>query len=463
VPIPRLLKTASFRLTAIYGAALLASFALLLFFTYLTLTSALREQIKDKIAENIQALSGEAASDGVTSIIQDINERLTTSTNRADYYFLADATGAKIAGNLDRLEPMEGWHELALDAVTGQKPIAAADIDDLELWGQGKRLPGGDFLFVGQDVSNVLATQRTIITSFAWAAGIALLLAALVGLVLSRGFLRRIDAINETSQAIMAGKLKSRIPVSGTADEIDRLSANLNRLFDSNQALMEGLKHQGTSIAHDLRTPLSRLRQSLEEARMHKRSAAYYKQAIDAAVAESDQLLATFTALLRIAQIEAGSRKAGFTRVDLCPLLQRVAEAYAPVAEDEGKELAVHAASGIEVNGDSDLLLQMFSNLVENAIRHTPRGARIAIDLAAKDAGAVAVVADNGPGIPDAHREKVFERFFRLDRSRTTPGNGLGLALVAAVAEIHGVRLSLHDNRPGLRTVLAFPAYAAQT
>ncbi len=457
MPIPRLLKTASFRLTALYGAVLLASFAALLFFTYLTLTGALREQIRDKISEDIQTLSDEAASDGTQSIVQDIEERLKASPNRRDYLFLADAAGRKIAGNLERIEMTEGWRENPYDPASGQAPVADDDHDDHQLWGQGKRLADGSFLFVGQDAASVLATQEAIVGSFAWAAGIASLLAALVGFILSQRFLRRIDAINMTSQAIMDGKLKSRIPVSGTADEIDRLSANLNRLFDSNQALMEGLKQQGTSIAHDLRTPLSRMRQALEEARTRRRSPAAYEKAIDAAIADSDQLLATFAALLRIAQIEAGSRKAGFTRVDIGQLLERVAEAYAPVAEDEGKELITHAANGMQVNGDSGLLLQVFSNLVENAIRHTPKGARISIDLAADEGSVTVIVADDGPGIPEAQREKVLERFFRLDRSRTTPGNGLGLALVAAVAGIHGIRLSLEDNHPGLKAVLVFP------
>jgi signal transduction histidine kinase len=458
VRIPRLLKTASFRLTAVYGAALLASFAGLLFVTYLILTQALRDQIRDEVSEEIATLSSEAKGDGLQSIIQDIDERLKASPNGRDYLFLADSSGAKLAGNLNRIDIAEGWRETPIDRPVRQEQDAAADQDDHRLWGRGTRLADGSFLFVGQDAARVLATQEAIVGSFAWAAGIASLLAALVGLILSQGFLRRIDSINVTSQAIMDGKLKSRIPVSGTADEIDRLSAQLNRLFDSNQSLMEDLKQQGTSIAHDLRTPLSRMRQGLEEARMRRRNAAGYENAIDAAIAESDQLLATFAALLRIAQIEAGSRKADFARVDLSQLLARVAEIYAPVAEDEGKTLIAGVDPDVEAHGDKELLLQMFSNLVENAIRHTPKAARISINLKAREKGAIAIIADNGPGIPDLDRDRVFERFFRLDRSRTTPGNGLGLALVAAVAGIHDIRVSLDDNRPGLKVELAFPA-----
>jgi signal transduction histidine kinase len=452
VPVPRLLKTASFRLTALYGAVLLASFALLLFFTFWTLTGALREQIRNKVSEDIQSLALEASTDGSASIARDIGERLKASGNLGDYYFLSGADGKKLAGNLDAVEKIEGWRETGFDSVTDRKFAALPD-EDHQLWGQGKRLQDGSFLFVGQDAYRVLSTQEAIIDSFAWSAGIASLLAALVGLVLSQGFLRRIDAINVTSQAIIEGKLKSRIPVRGTSDEIDRLSANLNRLFDSNQALLESLKQQGTSIAHDLRTPLSRLRQGLEEARMHKGSAAAYEKAIDTAIADSDQLLATFAALLRIAQIEAGSRKAGFTRVDIGGVLERVASAYGAVAEDQSKDLQIAIPASFEVSGDSDLLLQMFSNLIENAIHHTPAGARI---LLACDKHAV-TVADDGPGIPAEYRGKVFEHFFRLDRSRTTPGNGLGLSLVAAVAGIHGIHVSFEDNTPGLRVRLEFP------
>ena len=251
--------------------------------------------------------------------------------------------------------------------------------------------------------------------------------------------------------------LKERIPVRGTSDEIDRLSANLNRLFDSNQALLDSLKQVTANIAHDLRTPLSRLRQGLEDARANAGNQRAYEAAIDSAISESDQLLATFAALLRIAQIESGSRKAGFKIVSLTNIFEHVASAYWAVAEDEGKELISTLEAGINFHGDSELLLQMIANLVENAIRHTPSGTRIVLALEASPQGITASVSDSGPGIPPEQREKVFEHFYRLETSRTTAGNGLGLSMVSAVAALHGIQVSLQDNLPGLKVLLSFP------
>jgi signal transduction histidine kinase len=431
-------------------------FALLLLLTYLTLTAALREQIKVKVAEDLQALATEAANDGTHAAVQDIEERLKITGGQGAFYFLSDKNGTKLAGNLQQVKMVEGWQEGAFKGLA--VPSAKLnDDEDHQLWGEGRFLPGGSFLFVGQDAFRVLSAQEAIIDTFLWSAGIALVLATLVGTLISQGFLRRIDAINRTSESIMEGKLKARIPVRGTSDEIDQLSVNLNRLFDSNQNLLESLKQVTINIAHDLRTPLSRLRQGLEEARASEADTQKYGTAIDAAISDSNEILGTFAALLRIAQIESGSRKSGFRQIDLSALVQRIADAYAPVAEDQGKILGAKIEPGMTFHGDAELLLQATSNLVENAIKHTPAEARIDISLHRSNSDVTLVVADTGPGIPIDMRTKVLERFFRLERSRTTPGNGLGLALVVAVADLHGISLTLEDNHPGLRVTLRFP------
>lgn len=452
----RLLKTASFRLSILYTAVFAVCFASLLFITYWTATAALRDQIRSKIAEDLQALIAEATNDGTNSIIQDINERLQIAGEATGYYYLADSRGQKLAGNLDRLETKDGWREA--DFSESAVPTSRSQLDqDHQLWGQGTHLADGSFLFVGQDAFRVLSVQEAIIESFAWSMAIAFVLAALAGLLVSQGFLSRIDAINKTSLAIMNGSLKERIPIRGTSDEIDRLSMNLNRLFDNNQSLLESLKQVTTNIAHDLRSPLSRLRQNLEATRIGSGDIASYEEAVDSAIVESDHLLATFSALLRIAQIESGSRKSGFRTVNLTEVLERVTTAYRAVAEDESKELNEAFDNGILVHGDGELLLQMAANLIENAIRHTPPRTKIAFTLSRSADGPIVTVSDSGPGIPLSEREKVFERFYRLDASRTTPGNGLGLALVAAVATLHGIRVSLEDNNPGLKVILRFP------
>ena len=454
----RLFQTASFRLSALNGAVFAVCFAILLFVTYWTTTTALRAQIRAEVVGELDGLTAEASANDIEAIVQDIKERTSQTDGAAGYFFLSDSQGKKLAGNLDGIEARDGWQEIGLSDVAVAKSGVTAD-EDHELWGQGTHLPDGSFLLVGQDAYRVLSVQEAIIDSFAWSAGIAFLLSALVGIVLSHGFLRRIDNINKTSQAIIDGRLKERIPVHGTSDEIDRLSANLNRLFDSNQSLLESLKQVSANIAHDLRTPLGRLRQGLEEARTKAGSQKAYGAAIDSAISESDQLLATFAALLRIAQIESGSRKAGFKTVDLTGIFERVASAYRAVAEDQGKELITALEPDVNFHGDGELLLQMAANLAENAIRHTPSNTRILLTLENSPQGIAASVADSGPGIPAEQREKVFEHFYRLDTSRATAGNGLGLSLVSAVATLHGIHISLQDNKPGLKVLLNFPGH----
>lgn len=457
MPVPRLLKTASFRLTALYSVVFMLSFGLLLLLTYLTLTAALRDQIKVKVQEDLETLITESNEDGVNSMVNDVQEHTAAAKNLGAYFYLEDSNGNRLAGNLVKIPRVVGWQENPLlDLVTDNADIAADG--DHQLWGQGMLLDDGSFLFVGQDAVRVLSAQEAIVNTFLWSAGIALLLAAAVGTLVSQGFLRRIDAINRTSQSIMSGTLKARIPVSGTSDEIDQLSFNLNKLFDRNQTLLESLKQVTTNIAHDLRSPLSRLRQGLETARTGHSNAKRYGVAIDNAIEESDQLLSTFAALLRIAQIESGSRKAAFRQLDLSAVVDRLVGAYQAVAEDQGKSLTSAVEKHVAFHGDSELIIQALANLLENALQHTPSGSLIDISLAQTTSGAELAVADTGPGIPIEDRNHVFERFYRLERSRTTPGNGLGLTLVAAVAELHGIALELQDNNPGLKVQLHFPA-----
>jgi signal transduction histidine kinase len=451
----RLFRTVSFQLATLYGLIFATCFLTLLLTTYWTTTSALRSQMQIEVNNLQNTMVGEASTDGVDSIVQDINERTARSANADVFYFLSDPAGKKLAGNLDNISPIDGWRETGnADAAIGQLQSTADE--DHQIWSQGTHLPDGSFLLVGQDAYRLLAAQEAIINTFAWLAGIAFLLATVAGLLVSRGFLRRIDDINTTSQAIMSGRLKERIPVRGTSDELDRLSGNLNQLFDNNQSLLESFKQVSANIAHDLRTPLSRLRQGLEEANNQRGDAKSYKSAIEGAIVESDALLSTFSALLRIAQIESGSRRSGFKEVDLGVILSRVANAYEAVAEEQGKLLKFSSLDSVTFHGDGELLLQMIANLTENAIRHTPKGTSIDVSLERNELSACVVVSDSGQGIPAEHRHKVFEHFYRLETSRTTAGNGLGMSLVAAIAKLHGIRIELKDNGPGLRVELKF-------
>ncbi len=450
----RVFKTTSFRLSALYGGFFLVAFGAVLLITYLTATNALREQIRTEVQHDLLALTTEAQSDGGSAIVHDIKERIQPTSGSTAYYFYADARGNKLAGNLDNPGRVDGWQETPLQIADTRKKDGMID-EDHQLWGQGMHLPDGSFLFAGQDAHRVLSAQDAIINSFAWSAAISFLLAALAGILASQSFLRRIDAINTTSHAIIDGHLKQRIPLRGTSDEIDNLSMNLNRLFDSNQALMDSLKQVSTSIAHDLRTPLSRLRQGLEEAYLQK-SPAKYKSAIESAIIEADQLLSTFSALLRIAQIESGTRRANFKQVDLTALIEQVADTYRAVAEDQQKEMTLDVAPNVTTHGDRDLLMQLLVNLLENALRHTPINTSIVLSLRNGSTGPTVILADSGPGIPAQERGRVFERFYRLDASRSTSGSGLGLSLVAAIASLHDIEVELQDNAPGLKAILYF-------
>jgi signal transduction histidine kinase len=453
----RLLRTSSFRLAAAYAGITLIAFLTLFATAYLITTRALDRQIRFGIEAEYESLAATAASGATADLVAEISKRVRLPAGTSFFYYLADASGRRLAGNLNDHRPVDGWQTIPLSEVAGETNLASPD-DDHRLTAFGGHLSDNSFLLVGDDSYRLYDAQEGIMESFALASGLVLALSILPGMVMGQSFLRRIDAINTASQAIVKGRLKERIPVTGKGDELDELSRNLNRMLDSNQSLMESLRQVSSSIAHDLRTPLSRLRQYLEDVRLAAGGPGELQSAIDQAIAESDTLLSTFSALLRISQVESKSRRSGFKSVYLSGLFEKIAEAYAPVVEEAGKILTWKIAAGASFTGDEELLTQMLANLVENAIKHTPQGAAISLTLAESSAALTATVTDNGVGIPEGERKRVFERFYRLDRSRTTPGNGLGLSLVAAVADLHGIALTLEDNQPGLRVVLRFPS-----
>jgi signal transduction histidine kinase len=279
--------------------------------------------------------------------------------------------------------------------------------------------------------------------------------------------MRRIDAINETSRDIMQGDLSRRVPTDDRGDDFDELANNLNRMLERIEQLMEAVRQVSDNIAHDLRTPLTRLRTRLELARSGTDLQEEPREAIDKAVEDAEELLATFNALLRIARIESGSRRSGFARVELTELVRDLAELYEPLAVEKSQRLAVAVDGTVNIEGDRDLLFQAAANLVDNAIKYSPQGGRIELSAKLRSGRPEIAVADTGPGIPTDIREKVFQRFFRCDDSRSTPGSGLGLSLVRAVAELHGARISLEDNEPGLCVRICFEiagkAFSART
>jgi signal transduction histidine kinase len=415
---------------------------------YWMTTSALERQFNERIEAEASSLAAQYRSRGNDHLIALLQAREMDEPLGQFGYSLTTSDGRLIEGSL-MVEPKLGWRDVVQELRPGESArrfrILTVTLD-----------PSSQ-LSVAADLSSVEDVERAVLEAFGGALAATVLLGLGGGLFISSRFLRRVDGITSTAQAIIAGNLKRRIPVRGTSDDLDRLAVTLNRMLDQINELMEGVRQVSSDIAHDLRTPLSRLRQRLEASLAVPRGPDELREAIATAIGDTDDLLATFSALLRIAQIEAGTRRTGFADFDLSALVTDVVEAFAPSIQDEGKALRLSIEERLRLVGDRELLTQLVANLIENAIRHTPSGTLIEVALRSDSAAPRLVVADNGPGVPAHARDKLFDRFFRLERSRTTPGTGLGMSLVKAVATLHGARIEVSDNHPGLRLEVVFP------
>jgi signal transduction histidine kinase len=299
-------------------------------------------------------------------------------------------------------------------------------------------------------------------TTLPWTVALILAFGLLGGGLMSRNMLARLDSINRTSGEIVAGNLTRRVPVSGAQDEFDVLAENLNRMLDRIERLMKGLREVTDSVAHDLRTPLNRLRQRLEHSQARLGAAGSDTTEIDRAIAETDSLIGTFNALLLIAETDAGTARGAMSPLDLASVAADICELYEPLAEESHVTLTLVAPFGLNggdtvIEGNRSLISQALANLVDNAIKYTPPGGRVTVRPAVGFQGVDLCVADTGPGIPPEERPRVVERFVRLEASRHSPGTGLGLSLVQAVAHFHNAELILEDNEPGLKAILRFP------
>lgn len=451
----RLIRSSIFRLALVYLCLFSASVLLLVGFIYWSTTDSLTRQIDATIDAEITGLAEQFNQRGLLGLIRAIQRRSDPTAGTRGLYLLTDHNYAPLAGNLSR------WPGAAPDAegwVTFPLEYAEPENGGANL-GRGRTfdLGGWYHLLVGHDMRERLAVAASMREALAWAIAAAIGLSLVGGLLMSRKLLGQVDALNATSRDIMAGDLSRRVPVSGRDDEFDQLAGSLNSMLDQIERLLTSVKQAGDNIAHDLRSPLARLRSRLEVVLMERAGPEAYRQAIEGTIAEADALLKTFNALLNIAQAEAGTARRHFEPVELTALLGDVAELYEPLAEAKRQSLALSAGEAVEIRGDRDLLFQALSNLLDNAVKFAPEGGRLGLALSREAGEAVVSVADDGPGIPEAARERVRERFYRLEDSRSTPGSGLGLSLVAAVAGLHGGRLDLEDNEPGLRARLRLP------
>ncbi len=459
---PKILKTSTFRLAAIYLLVFAVSVGAILAYVFWNTAGLLERQTDATIRAEVQALADQYRILGLRGIVDTIERR--SAERGGGIYLLADSIGKRVAGNLEAVPPQvideTGWIDFPLDIKVGetmQRRSARAFYADLT---------GGYALIVGRDVQELRQFGDIIRRTLYWALGIALVLGLGGGLLTSRNFLRRVDAITDASRTIMGGDLSSRMPVLGTGDEMDKLARSLNEMLDQIERLMTGMKEVSSNVAHDLKTPLTRLRARVESA-LRSNNKTEYRAALDKTIEESDRLLQTFNALLSIARAESGQSREMLQAIDVSDIIEDVAELYEPIAEEAGGTVNVTVTPGLDVLADRQLLSQALSNLVDNALKYgvTGENPKPHIEIAGTqdEDSVVVLVSDRGNGIPAEDRARVLDRFVRLDSSRSKPGNGLGLSLVAGVMKLHGGALMLEDNEPGLRAKLVLPLHESQS
>ncbi|HXF54803.1 MAG TPA: HAMP domain-containing sensor histidine kinase [Hyphomicrobiaceae bacterium] len=451
--------TTAFRLVSLYIATAAVVGALMIGALYWVTNDMLTRQLVQTLtveAEGFTSLAKAAAPGAVTKAV------VANSARPGRIYLLLDANGAKLAGNLDRWPP-----EFPVEAGGGTFRYQADErgIDGGRLAaGLVVTLPGDMRLLVARDLEPQQRLADRIKWLFLGGFGLLALGGVAAGLMASRLVLRRVEAITRTSETIMAGDLSGRVPTSGSGDELDHLATSLNAMLDRIEQLMAGLREVSDNIAHDLKTPLSRLRHRAEAA-LRDPSDAAHRQGLERVIEEADELIKTFNALLLIARLEAGTLEEGAEPFDPAALARDVVDLYAPVAEEAGLSLTCRAEPGFLVRANRHLIGQAVANLLDNAVKYgrptgtPPRGAAIEVSVEGHPRSVAITVADRGPGIPSADRARALKRFVRLEASRTRPGTGLGLSLVAAVARVSGGELALEDNGPGLRVVLTLPRH----
>ena len=456
----KLLRTTAFKLTLVYLGIFVLFAASLLGYFALNTRRLITEQITATVNGEVTGLSEQYSQGGLRRlvIVVDVRSRRPGSS----LYLVTTPTGEGLAGNVGSLEPgvldRPGWLETnyhRLESPEGAEHRALVRV---------VQLAGGFHLLVGRDLDERERLFGIIVNAGKWSLALVIVLGLVGGFFVSRRVLSRIDAMTGTAQTIMAGDLSGRLPVAGSGDELDRLADNVNAMLERIEALMRGLKEVSDNIAHDLKTPLTRLRNRCEQALRSATGEASYRSALESTIAESDELIRTFDALLMIARAESGQARDNMTEFDASAIARDVGELYEPVAEEKGIALKVEAPVAAPVRGNRELVSQALANLIDNAIKYAgPNGklngmpAEIVVRADTEGERITLSVADRGPGIADADRARVVERFVRLEQSRSEPGSGLGLSLASAVARLHGGELKLEDNHPGLRSTIALP------
>ena len=455
--LPTLFRTTAFKLTAAYLVIFALFAAFVLGYVAWNAKRLLDDQIRSIIAAEIQGLAEQQRQGGIRRLVNIVERR--SRAPGASLYLVTTPVGERIAGNVEAIPPgtLDRTGESEIEYARSSEGVDAPGRALVRVF----MLPAGFRLLVGRDLEERERLGIVIRRAAGWSLALVFVLGCFASWFVARRVLKRIDGMSETAHAIMAGDLEGRLAITGTGDELDRLALNLNAMLDRIGELMAGMQQVTDNIAHDLKTPLTRLRNRAEEALRTAKSPDELRTALDGAIEEADNLIRVFNALLMIARLEAGRVSDEMSELDVSEIVSGLAELYEPLAEEAGLSLASDVAPGLTLRGNRELIGQALNNLIDNALKYgaPADGGEAAVTVAARQAGdkVELSVADRGPGIPEGDRGRVFDRFARLDTSRSKPGFGLGLSLAAGVVRLHGGELRLEDNAPGLRVVILLP------
>lgn len=456
------LRTTTFRITLLAAGLFAVFVSIILAYVYSATAGAMARQDSRAIETQAEDMVRAYRRSGLNGLNRIVVERSVGASE--DLYLLTRPNGQRISGNLSAL-PEDRPDDDSQFGFTYQYPTEDDETVERRAKGRMVRLLGGYQILVGRDVEENARYVRRVTDAIWTGSALVLAFGVLLGGFVSRRFAQRLDALNTVAREVTAGNLTARAPRNNSGDELDELSANLNEMLDRIERLTTGLRHAGDSIAHDLRSPLTRLRNRMEDSLREAERGADCQEALQQALDDADGLLNTFGSVLKIARLEAGERREQLSIIDPQQIVEDLAELYEPVAEDSGLSFTSDMEEGLTIRADRGLLSQALANLLDNAIKYAPEGEAIALRLRKSSDGRAEIsVTDTGPGIPADARERVKKRFVRLDESRSAQGSGLGLSLVQAVADIHGAEFTLEDGpgsstleAPGLRAVLTFP------
>jgi len=456
--LPTLFRTTAFKLTAAYLVIFALFAAFVLGYVAWNAQRLLTDQIRSTIDAEIQGLAEQARQGGIRRLVNIVERR--SRGPGASLYLVTTPVGERVAGNVEAIPPgtLDKTGESEIEYSRTAEGIDTPSRAIVRVF----VLPAGFRLLVGRDLEERDRLGAVIRRAIGWSLALIFLLGCFASWFVARRVLKRIDGMSETAHGIMEGDLKGRIAITGTGDELDRLALNLNAMLDRIGELMAGMQQVTDNIAHDLKTPLTRLRNRAEEALRTAQSPDELRAALDGSIEEADNLIRVFNALLMIARLEAGRTSENMSELDISEIVSGLAELYEPLAEEAGLSLTCDVAPGLKIPGNRELIGQALNNLIDNALKYgTPeQGSDGTVAVSARQMGdqVELSVADHGPGIPETDRGRVLDRFVRLDASRSKPGFGLGLSLVAGVVRLHGGQLRLEDNAPGLRVVILLPA-----